>query len=110
MLCSSLDSRMLKIQQYKCKTHGFHTFTYFGPYVWNSHPQDVRYCSTLPSFKTKLETFLFSQYFIPAGSPSHDGDVKVYVLDIKPTELAHSFYSVLVSISLLWPFHLYFIP
>ena len=28
----------------------------------------------------------------------------------KPTELAHSFYSVLVSFSLLWPFHLYFIP
>ena len=50
---SSSDSRMLKIQQYKCKTHGFHTFTYFGPYVWNSLQQDIRQCSTLPSFKTK---------------------------------------------------------
>ena len=27
----------------------------------------------------------------------------------KPTELAHSFHSVLVSVSLLWPFHLCFI-
>ena len=25
--------------QYKRKTHGFRTFTYFGPYVWNSLPQ-----------------------------------------------------------------------
>ena len=58
-LRSSSDSRMLKIQQYKRKTHGFRTFTYFGPYVWNSLPQDIRQCSTLPSFKTKLKIFLF---------------------------------------------------
>ena len=62
-LCSSSDSRMLKIQQYKRKTHGIRTFTYFGPYVWNSLPQDIRQCSTLTSFKTNLQTFLFSQYF-----------------------------------------------
>ena len=62
-LCSFSDSRMLKIQQYKCKTHGFCTFTYFGPYVWNSFPQDIRQCSTLTSFKTNLKTFLFSQHF-----------------------------------------------
>ena len=61
-LRSSSDSCMLKIQQYKCKTHGFRTFTYFGPYVWNSL-KDIRQCSTLPSFKAKLKTFLFSQYF-----------------------------------------------
>ena len=29
---SSSDSRILKIQQYKRKTHGFRTFTCFGPY------------------------------------------------------------------------------
>ena len=34
-----------------------------------------------------------------AGSPSRGGNVMVYVFDIKPTELAHSFYSVLVSVS-----------
>ena len=41
---------------------------------------------------------------VPEGSPSRGGDARVYVLDIKcprhkPTELAHSFYSVLVSVS-----------
>ena len=37
----------------------------FGPHIWNSLPQDLRHCSTLSSFKAKLKTFLFSQYFHP---------------------------------------------
>ena len=62
-LRSSSDSRMLKSpQQYKRKTHGFHSFFYVGPHIWNPLPQFLRYCSTLPSVKTKLKTFLFSQY------------------------------------------------
>ena len=36
-LRSSSDTRMLEIQQYKCKTHGFRTFSCFGPHIWNSH-------------------------------------------------------------------------
>ena len=47
----------------QCKTHGFRTFSCFGPHIWNSFPQDLRHCSTLSSFKAKLKTFLFSQYF-----------------------------------------------
>ena len=58
-------TRMLEIQQYKRKTHGFRTFSCFGPHIWNSLPQDLRHCSTLSSFKAKLKTFLFSQYFHP---------------------------------------------
>ena len=64
-LRSSSDNRMLEIQQYKRNTHGFRTFSCFGPHVWNSLPQDLRHCSTLLSFKAKLKTFLFSQYFHP---------------------------------------------
>ena len=64
-LCSSSDTCMLEIQQNKCKTHGFRTFSCFGPHIWNSLPQDLRHCSTLSSFKAKLKTFLFSQYFHP---------------------------------------------
>ena len=64
-LRSSSDTRMLEIQQYKRKTYGFRTFSCFGPYIWNSLPQDLRHCSTLSSFKAKLKTFLFSQYFHP---------------------------------------------
>ena len=64
-LPSSSDTRMLEIQQYKRKTHGFRTFSSFGLHIWNSLPQDLRHCSTLSSFKAKLKTFLFSQYFYP---------------------------------------------
>ena len=59
-LRSSSDTRMLEIQQYKRKTHGFRTFSCFGPHIWNSLPQDLRHCSILSSFKAKLKTFLFS--------------------------------------------------
>ena len=64
-LHSSSDTRMLEIQQYRHKTRGFHTFSCFGPHIWNSLPQDLRHCSTLSSFKAKLKTFLFLQYFHP---------------------------------------------
>ena len=64
---SSSDIHMLKIEQYKRKSRGFRTFSYFEPNIWNSLPQDVRYCSTLSFvFKAKLKTFLFSQYFRPS--------------------------------------------
>ena len=45
-LRSSSDTRMLEIQQYKRKTHGFRTFSCFGPHIWNSLPQDLRHCAT----------------------------------------------------------------
>ena len=59
------DTRMLKIKQYKLKTHVFRTFSCFRPHIWNSLPQDLRHCSTLSSFQAQLKTFLFSQYFHP---------------------------------------------
>ena len=36
-----------------------------GPHIWNSLLQDLRHCSTLSSFRAKMKTFLFSQYFHP---------------------------------------------
>ena len=60
------------------------------------------FCSTVVSILFAGE--------VPAGSPSRGGDVKVCVLDKNQPSLPTPFYSVLVSISLLWPFHLYFIP
>ena len=64
-LRSSSDTRMLGNKQHKCKTHGFCTFSCFEPHIWNSLPQDLRHCSILSSFKPKLKTFLFSEYFHP---------------------------------------------
>ena len=41
-LCSSSDTPKLQPQ-----THGFHTFSHFGPHIWNNLPQDTRHCATL---------------------------------------------------------------
>ena len=56
---------MLVTKRCKRKTRAFRTFSCFGSHIWNSLPQDLRHCSTLSSFKAKLKTFLFSQYFHP---------------------------------------------
>ena len=37
----------------KRKMHGFHSSSYFGPYIWNSLRLDLKHCSILSSFKTK---------------------------------------------------------
>ena len=62
-LRSSSDTRMFKIQRFNRKTHGFRTFSHFGPHIWNNLPQDIRHSATLSSFKSQLKTFLFSEYF-----------------------------------------------
>ena len=62
-LRSSSDTPMLKIQRFNRKTHGFRTFSHFGPHIWNNLPQDIRHSATLSSFKSQLKTFLFSEYF-----------------------------------------------
>ena len=62
-LHSSSDTCMLKLQRFNRKTHGFHTFSHFGPHIWNNLPQDIRHSATLFSFKSKLKTFFFSEYF-----------------------------------------------
>ena len=60
---SSPDTRMLKLQHCNHKTHGFCTFSHFGPHIRNNLPQDIRHSATLSSFKSKLRTFLYSEYF-----------------------------------------------
>ena len=60
---SSSDTRMLKLQHCNHKTHGFRTFSCFGPHIGNNLPQDIRHSATLSSFKSKLKTFLYSEYF-----------------------------------------------
>ena len=51
-LCSSSDTSMFKIQRFNCKTHGFRTFSLFGPHIWSNLPQDIRHSATLSSFKS----------------------------------------------------------
>ena len=62
-LRSSSDTRMLKIQRFNRKTHGFRIFSHFGSHIWNNLPHDIRHSATLSSLKNKLKTFLFLEYF-----------------------------------------------
>ena len=48
---------------YEGRESSFHTFSHFGPHIWNNLLQDVRHSTTLSSFKSRLKTFLFSEYF-----------------------------------------------
>ena len=54
-----------KLKKARRSTMNHASTSCFGPHIWNSLPQDLRHCSTLSSFKAKLKTFLFSQYFHP---------------------------------------------
>ena len=45
---------------------------------------------------------------VPAGLPSHSGDVALYVLDINQPSLPTPFYSVLVSVSVFKAFSVVF--
>ena len=59
-LCSSADTRLLKIPLYKCKTKGDRAFSYLGPSVWNSLPLHIRNATTLDSFMSALNAYLFN--------------------------------------------------
>ena len=50
-LCSSADTRILKIQFCKCKTKSDRVFSYFSPSVWNSLPLHIRNATTINTFK-----------------------------------------------------------
>ena len=52
----SYGRRLRSLLLYSCyvfnrKTHGFRTFSHFGPHIWNNLPQDIRHSATLSSFK-----------------------------------------------------------
>ena len=53
---------------------------------------------------------MFSGVFVPEGSPSRGGDVKVYVLHINQPSLPTLSILFLCLCLSLWPFQLHFIP
>ena len=55
-LCSSSDSRTLRIPHIKSKTFGH------PPSVWNSLPREIRHTQSTTAFKTAPKTHLFKPY------------------------------------------------
>ena len=59
-LCSASDTRIFRVLRVGRMTLGERSFQYTGPVIWNSLPLSVRHSSSLSSFKSKMETDLFS--------------------------------------------------
>ena len=62
-LRSASDTRKLKLQLYKRKSHGYRSFSCFGPQLWNSLPYHVRHSPSADTFKRNLKTHLFNCYY-----------------------------------------------
>ena len=62
-LRSAADDRIFRVPKYKREKHGGRAFSSSAVQIWNSLPQCVRHSPSLPSFKSKLKTFLFQQHF-----------------------------------------------
>jgi exonuclease III len=62
-LRSSTDSRLLRQSRYNRKSHGFRSFSFYGPQLWNYLPFQIRHSSSSESFKSSLKTYLFSGIF-----------------------------------------------
>ena len=63
LLRSSADTRILDPPVMKAKTLGERSFSFQAPLLWNNLPREIRYCTSLSSFKTSLKTHLFRQAF-----------------------------------------------
>ena len=61
-LCSSSDSRTLRIPYIKTKTFGHCSFSHAAHSVWNSLPHEIRHIQSATAFKTALKTHLFKSY------------------------------------------------
>lgn len=59
----SSGTGLLTIPQVCSKTHGEAAFSYFGPRLWNSLPENLRAAETVDVFKKRLKTHLFNQAF-----------------------------------------------
>ena len=59
----SSGTGLLTIPQVSSKKHGEAAFSYYGPRLWNSLPENLRVTETAEVFKKRLKTHLFNQAF-----------------------------------------------
>jgi len=59
----SSTSCLLDVRPSRCVTVGDRSFATAGPRLWNSLPADVQSASSLTTFRRKLKTHLFRQYY-----------------------------------------------
>ena len=62
-LRSSSDSLKFIKPSKNYKSYGEKSFSFYGPYVWNELPYNLRSCDNLFSFKKQLKTYFFKQAY-----------------------------------------------
>ena len=62
----SIDAKLLVVPAHKTN-FGSRAFRIAAPTIWNSLPQDIRDCLSLPSFCNHLKTFYFQSAFLVAA-------------------------------------------
>ncbi len=63
-LRSLSDENLLKVPHTRSTLVKSRAFSVAGPQLWNDLPCDIRSSSSLTVFKSKLKTYLFSQYYL----------------------------------------------
>ena len=53
----------LLLQYFNKKSHGFRSFSYAAPHLWNYLPNNVRYCNNLYMSKKKSKNLFFESSF-----------------------------------------------
>ena len=59
----SSKKKLLVVPKYNLKTYGYRAFSHRAPTLWNALPDDIRQVDLLETFKSKLKTHLFRQFF-----------------------------------------------
>ena len=63
------DSNSMTLQLvFMNTTHGRRSFRYIAPRLWNQLPYQIRNIQTLTSFKSKIKTFLFRDFYMYMNS------------------------------------------
>ena len=55
--------KLLVVPKYNLRTYGYRAFSHRAPTLWNALPDDIRQVDLLETFKSKLKTHLFRQFF-----------------------------------------------
>ena len=60
----SSNQLLLSAAKFNLKTYGGRSSTIAAPSVWNALPFEVKFCNSLSSFESKLNTWLFKVSYV----------------------------------------------
>ena len=61
----SASNQQLVQPAYNLRTYGSRAFSYASPFLLNSIPREIRFSSSVSSFKRQIKTYLFKRAYEP---------------------------------------------